>query len=117
MMVTVNETIKRKLNIEDVDNLTGTLIGRPKSATFRTADVVGLDVMQFVANTAFNKCENDNFRDQYVIHDKVQHLIDKQFLGQKTGSGFYKKIDKGLIHVLTLIKWITVLKPKKDSKL
>ena len=104
MMVTVNETIKRKLNIEDVDNLTGTLIGRPKSATFRTADVVGLDVMQFVANTAFNKCENDNFRDQYVIHDKVQHLIDKQFLGQKSGSGFYKKIDKGLIHVFDFEK-------------
>ena len=59
--------------------------------------------MQFVANTAFNKCENDNFRDQYVIY-KVQHLIDKQFLGQKSGSGFYKKIDKGLIHVFDFEK-------------
>ena len=49
MMVTVNEAIKNKINIEDVDGLTGTLIGRPKSATFRTADVVGLDVMEFVA--------------------------------------------------------------------
>ena len=56
MMVTVNEAIKNKINIEDVDGLTGTLIGRPKSATFRTADVVGLDVMEFVAKTAYDKC-------------------------------------------------------------
>ena len=59
MMVTVNEAIKRKINIEDVDALTGPIIGRPKSATFRTADVVGLDVMQFVSSTAYNKCIND----------------------------------------------------------
>ena len=99
MMVTVNEAINRKMNIEDVDALTGPIIGRPKSATFRTADVVGLDVMQFVANTAYNKCENDKYREQYVIPEKVKHLIDNEFLGQKSGAGFYKKIDKGIIHV------------------
>ncbi|MDC0145080.1 3-hydroxyacyl-CoA dehydrogenase/enoyl-CoA hydratase family protein [bacterium] len=99
MMVTVNEAINRKINIEDVDALTGPIIGRPKSATFRTADVVGLDVMQFVANTAYNKCENDKYRDQYVIPEKVKYLIDNECLGQKSGAGFYKKIDKGIIHV------------------
>jgi len=100
MMVTVNEAIKRKINIEDVDALTGAIIGRPKSATFRTADVVGLDVMEFVANTAYNKCKNDKYRDQYVIPEKVKYLIDDGCLGQKSGAGFYKKIDKGIIHVL-----------------
>jgi len=99
MMVTVNEAINRKINIEDVDALTGTIIGRPKSATFRTADVVGLDVMEFVANTAYNKCKNDKYRDQYIIPEKVKHLIDNKCLGQKSGAGFYKKIDKGVIHV------------------
>ena len=59
MMVTLDEARKKKLSIEDVDALTGTLIGRPKSATFRTADVVGLDTMCFVANTAYEKCTND----------------------------------------------------------
>ena len=99
MMVTVNEAIKRKINIEDVDALTGPIIGRPKSATFRTADVVGLDVMQFVASTAYNKCINDKYRDQYVIPEKIQYLIDNNQLGQKSGAGFYKKIEKGVIHV------------------
>ncbi len=104
MMVTVNEAIKRNLKIEDVDNLTGPIIGRPKSATFRTADVVGLDVMKFVADTAYTKCVNDKYRDQYIIHDKVQYLIDNNFLGQKSGSGFYKKIEKGVIHVFDFDK-------------
>ena len=100
MMTTVNEAIERKMNIEDVDGLTGTLIGRPKSATFRTADIVGLDVMQFVADTAYNKCLNDPNRDKYVIPNQVKQLIEKGNLGQKSGAGFYKKIDKGMIHVL-----------------
>ena len=56
MMVTLEEAMSKKMSIEDVDSLTGTLIGRPKSATFRTADVVGLDTMAFVANTAYTKC-------------------------------------------------------------
>ena len=100
MMVTVNEAIKRKMNIEDVDGLTGTLIGRPKSATFRTADVVGLDVMEFVSNTAYNKCIDDPYRDQYKISKKIKQLIESGNLGQKSGAGFYKKIEKGVIHVL-----------------
>ena len=100
MMVTVNEAIKRKMNIEDVDGLTGTLIGRPKSATFRTADVVGLDVMEFVSNTAYNKCIDDPYRNQYKISEKIKQLIDSGNLGQKSGAGFYKKIEKGVIHVL-----------------
>ena len=100
MMVTVNEAIKNKINIEDVDGLTGTLIGRPKSATFRTADVVGLDVMEFVAKTAYDKCIDDPYRDQYIIPDQIKKLINDGNLGQKSGAGFYKKIDKGVIHVL-----------------
>ena len=100
MMVTVNEAIKNKINIEDVDGLTGTLIGRPKSATFRTADVVGLDVMEFVAKTAYDKCIDDPYRDQYIIPEQIKKLINDGNLGQKSGAGFYKKIDKGVIHVL-----------------
>ena len=100
MMVTVNEAIKRKMNIEDIDGLTGTLIGRPKSATFRTADVVGLDVMEFVSKTAYDKCVNDPYREQYIIPDKIKKLIESGSLGQKSGAGFYKKIEKGVIHVL-----------------
>ena len=102
MMVTLHESKKRKLSIEDVDAITGTLIGRPKSATFRTADVVGLDTMCFVANTAYNDCPDDPERDIFKLPDYIQKMIDNKWLGQKTKQGFYKKIDKGVIHSLDL---------------
>ncbi|MBS30054.1 MAG: 3-hydroxyacyl-CoA dehydrogenase [Candidatus Marinimicrobia bacterium] len=102
MMVTLHESKKRKLSIEDVDALTGTLIGRPKSATFRTADVVGLDTMCFVADTAYNDCQDDPERDIFKLPDYIQKMVDNNWLGQKTKQGFYKKIDKGVIHSLDL---------------
>ena len=102
MMVTLYESKKRKLSIEDVDALTGTLIGRPKSATFRTADVVGLDTMCFVANTAYNDCKDDPERDIFKLPDYIKKMTENKWLGQKTKQGFYKKVDKGLIHSLDL---------------
>ncbi|MAZ61662.1 MAG: 3-hydroxyacyl-CoA dehydrogenase [Candidatus Marinimicrobia bacterium] len=102
MMVTLHESKKRKLSIEDVDALTGTLIGRPKSATFRTADVVGLDTMCFVANTAYNDCKDDPERDIFKLPDYIKKMTEKKWLGQKTKQGFYKKVDKGVIHSLDL---------------
>ncbi|MDP6569900.1 MAG: 3-hydroxyacyl-CoA dehydrogenase/enoyl-CoA hydratase family protein [Candidatus Marinimicrobia bacterium] len=102
MMVTLEEARKKKLSIEDIDALTGTLIGRPKSATFRTADVVGLDTLCFVANTAYEKCEDDSERDTFKIPDYLQKMVDNEWLGQKSKQGFYKKIDKGVIHSIDL---------------
>ena len=102
MMVTLEEARKKKLSIEDVDGLTGSLIGRPKSATFRTADVVGLDTMCFVANTAYEKCTNDPERETFKIPDYLQKMVDNEWLGQKSKQGFYKKIDKGVIHSIDL---------------
>jgi len=72
MMATLEEARKRKISIEDVDLLTGSLIGRPKSATFRTADVVGLDTMCFVANTAYENCINDSERDIFKIPEYLK---------------------------------------------
>ena len=100
MMVTLNETTKKKLSIEDVDALTGTLIGRAKSATYRTADIVGLDTFTYVAKTAYDKCEDDMYRDVFQLPDYINTMIDNGWLGQKTKQGFYKKIDKGVIHSL-----------------
>ena len=96
-MVTLDEAYKRKLSIEDVDALTGTIIGRPKSATFRTADIVGLDTMQFVAKTAYDKCVDDESRETFQLPDYIQKMIDNNWLGQKSGQGFYKRIEKGEI--------------------
>ena len=102
MMVTLDEARKRKLSIEDVDALTGTIIGRPKSATFRTADIVGLDTMEFVAKTAYEKCLNDPERDSFKLPDYLSKMINNKWLGQKTKQGFYKKVDKGVIHSIDL---------------
>ena len=102
MMVTLQEAKSKKISIEDVDALTGTLIGRPKSATFRTADVVGLDTMAFVANTAYEKCTDDTDREVFKLPDYIHKMLDNKWLGQKSKQGFYKKIDKGLIHSLDL---------------
>jgi len=97
-MVCLQEAYKNSLSVEDVDSWTGTLVGRPKSGTFRTADIVGLDTLSFVAKTAFDKCIDDPERDIFKIPDFLEKMIKNKNLGQKTGAGFYKKIDKGVIH-------------------
>ena len=102
MNVTLQEAMQRNLSIEDVDSLTGTLIGRPKSATFRTADVVGLDTMCFVSKTAYDKCLDDPEREVFKLPDYIDIMVANKWLGQKTKQGFYKKIDKGVIHSLDL---------------
>ncbi|MEN9836273.1 MAG: hypothetical protein RL011_2466 [Pseudomonadota bacterium] len=81
-----------KINIETVDNLTGPLIGRAKSATLRTADVVGLDTFAAVARNTYEKAPNDPYRPWLQTPKWMQELIEKGALGQKTNSvGFYKK--------------------------
>lgn len=79
------------LSIDEIDKLTGPIIGRPKSATFRTVDVVGLDTLVHVANGLFENCKNDEAVNQFQIPAYVQHLLDHQWLGSKTQQGFYKK--------------------------
>ena len=102
MMVTLDEAVSKNMSIEDVDALTGTLIGRPKSATFRTADIVGIDTFAFVANTGYTKCLDDNDREVFKLPEYIQKMLDNKWLGQKTKQGFYKKIDKGVIYSLDL---------------
>ena len=100
MMVCLQQAYKNNLSVEDVDSWTGALVGRPKSGTFRTADIVGLDTLAFVANTAYQKCESDPNRDIFKLPDFLNTMIENKILGQKTGAGFYKKIEKGVIHSL-----------------
>lgn len=80
------------LKVEEVDKLTGPVMGRPKSATFRTADVVGLDTMVHVANGVRENCPDDEEKDTFIIPGYVQKMLDNGWLGSKTKQGFYKKI-------------------------
>ena len=91
LMATVNIAIEKGLTVEQVDTLTGTISGRPKSATFRTADVVGLDTLKNVALTTYNLAKGDEERDMFQIPEILETLIKSNRLGQKTKAGFYRK--------------------------
>lgn len=92
------------LTIEDVDKLTGSVLGRPKSATFRTADVVGLDTLLLVADGLKNNLKKDEAVEVFDAPDFIKKMADKEMLGSKSGKGFYKKIKnkKGESEILTL---------------
>ncbi|MDE1193538.1 MAG: 3-hydroxyacyl-CoA dehydrogenase NAD-binding domain-containing protein [Arachidicoccus sp.] len=95
---------KLNLTIEEIDKLTGPVIGHPKSATFRTSDVVGLDTLVHVAKGLYDNCPDDESRDLFVLPDYVQKIYENKWLGDKTGQGFYKKIkdEKGKSQILSL---------------
>jgi 3-hydroxyacyl-CoA dehydrogenase len=80
------------LNIDEIEVLTGPIIGHPKSATFRTADVVGIDTLTKVANGIKENCPNDKAKNIFVIPSWLQKMVDNKWLGDKTGQGFFKKV-------------------------
>jgi 3-hydroxyacyl-CoA dehydrogenase len=97
---------KSGLTVEEVDKLTGPVVGRPKSATFRTADVVGIDTLALVANSLVDNVPDVEQRDQLKVPAFVHHMIEQKWLGSKTEQGFYKKVKgaggKSEIHALDL---------------
>jgi len=92
------------MTVEEVDKLTGPVIGRPKSATFRTVDVVGLDTLVHVANGIKDNCPNDEQHALFELPGFVETMMTNKWLGSKTGQGFYKKESKadGSSEILTL---------------
>jgi len=120
-----------QLSIEEVDSLTGPIIGRPKSATFRTCDLVGLDTLNNVAKGVYENCPNDENRDIFKLPDFIDEMLQKKWLGDKTKQGFYKKTrdQKGKRKILSLdlddfsykekkkIRFETVGKAKKINNL
>ena len=92
------------LTIEEVDKLTGPVIGRPKSATFRTVDVVGLDTLVHVANGIFENCTDDEAHELFKIPDFINTMMENNWLGSKSGQGFYKKTvsEEGKKEILSL---------------
>ncbi|WP_417290048.1 3-hydroxyacyl-CoA dehydrogenase NAD-binding domain-containing protein [Corallibacter sp.] len=92
------------LTVEEVDKLTGPVIGRPKSATFRTVDVVGLDTLVHVANGIYDNCPDDEAHELFKLPDFINTMMENKWLGSKTGQGFYKKVktDDGKSEILSL---------------
>jgi len=79
------------LTVEEVDKLSGPVIGRPKSATFRTVDVVGLDTLVHVANGIKENCPADERLELFELPNFINTMMENKWLGSKTGQGFYKK--------------------------
>lgn len=123
---------KLGLTIDEVDALTGPIIGRPKSATFRTADVVGIDTLVKVAKGVYEACPQDEARGSFSIPQWLNKVVENNWLGDKTGQGFFKKTknSSGEKEILTLDlktleygprqkpKWASVdaAKPVEDLK-
>lgn len=82
---------KMGLAVNDVDKLTGPVVGRAKSATFRTLDIVGLDTVVHVANNLYHGCPHDESRETFKLPNSVKTLFEKKWLGDKTKQGFFKK--------------------------
>jgi len=95
---------KLGLGIDEIDALTGPVIGHPKSATFRTADVVGIDTFVKVAIGVKDNCPGDEAADIFIIPAWLKKMVDNKWLGDKTGQGFFKKVksDAGQKDILTL---------------
>ena len=100
------------LTVEEVDKLTGPVIGRPKSATFRTVDVVGLDTLVHVANGIYENCPNDEAHELFKLPEFVNKMMENNWLGSKTGQGFYKKEGK---EILTLDLDTLEYRPNKKA--
>ena len=118
LLKVIDSMNKFDLNVDEIDKLTGPVIGRPKSATFRTSDVVGLDTMVKVANNLYASLPNDESREIFKLSDVVNKLEQNKWLGDKTGQGFYKKTKnaKGETEILTLDLKTFEYKPKTKVK-
>ncbi|CAM2065541.1 3-hydroxyacyl-CoA dehydrogenase [Sulfidibacter corallicola] len=91
MMAVIHTMIEDEYGIEEVDKIMGPLTGRPKSAVFRTADLVGLDTFVHVSENLYEAAPEDEKRDLFKIPPFVKQMVEKGLLGNKSGSGFYKK--------------------------
>jgi len=91
MMSTIHLMLEMGLSPEDVDSITGTPMGHPKSASFRTADLVGLDTFSHVAKNCFDALPSDEDRRVFELPAFIQTMVEKKYLGDKTKGGFYKK--------------------------
>ncbi|MHB8755302.1 MAG: 3-hydroxyacyl-CoA dehydrogenase/enoyl-CoA hydratase family protein [Candidatus Acidiferrales bacterium] len=106
------------LTVEEVDACTGPAIGQPKSATFRTADLVGLDVLAHVVRNIYDTVPKDESREIYRLPTLIEQMMKRGSLGEKTGGGFYKRVKKGggESEILTLDTKTMEYRPRQKAK-
>ena len=105
------------MTVEEVDACTGPAVGWPKSATFRTADLVGIDVLAHVVRNIYETAPNDESREMYRVPPMVEEMLKRGWLGDKTGQGFYKKVKgEGEKEILTLDLGTMEYRPRQKAK-
>jgi 3-hydroxyacyl-CoA dehydrogenase len=116
MVQTIRAAQELGLTVEEVDKLTGPVVGRPKSGTFRLSDVVGLDTTINVCNNLSNTLKNDESAQAFQLPDIMQKLQENKWLGDKTGQGFYKKTKDEKSKTVILALDLTTLEYKPSEK-
>jgi 3-hydroxyacyl-CoA dehydrogenase len=117
MMNALHLMNKLGMTIEEVDACTGPAIGQPKSATFRTADIVGLDVLMHVVKNIYETTTDDESREMYKVPAFVEDMAKRKWLGDKTGQGFYKKLrGEGEKEILTLDVNTMEYRPRQKAR-
>jgi len=105
------------MTVEEVDACTGPAIGQPKSATFRTADIVGIDVLVHVVKNIYESVPNDESREVYRVPVLVEEMVRRGWLGDKTGQGFYKRVKgDGEREILTLDEHTMEYRPRQKAR-
>jgi len=105
------------MTVEEVDACTGPAIGQPKSATFRTADIVGIDVLMHVVENIYESVANDESREMYRVPALVEEMVRRGWLGDKTGQGFYKRVKgDGEREILTLDVHTMEYRPRQKAR-
>ncbi len=105
------------MTIEEVDACTGPAVGWPKSATFRTVDLVGLDVLAHVVRNIYENVPGDESREMYRLPKLVEDMLARGWLGEKTGGGFYKRVKKGAESEILTLDWRKMeYRPRQKAK-
>lgn len=119
MMAVMHTMLEENYSIEEIDKIMGPLTGRPKSAVFRTADLVGLDTFKHVSENLYEAVPDDEDRELFKIPEGVQKMVEKGYLGNKTRGGFYKKAkdENGKNTILTIDLETTEYRAKANVNL
>ena len=105
--------------IEEVDAITGPALGRPKSATFRTLDLAGIDILAHVVHNLYERLPDEAARSQFVLPAFVERMVERKMVGEKSGQGFYKRVKSaaGESEILTLDPATLEYRPRKSPRL
>jgi len=117
MLNVIRQMQALEMTIEEVDACTGPAIGQPKSATFRTGDLVGLDILAHVVRNIYENATADESRDIYKVPPFMEEMIKRGWLGDKTGGGFYKKVKQGGESEILTLDWQKMeYRPRQKAK-